>query len=665
MVYAVGNKIARTTNGSKWDSTDYAPSGFNGWLMAVSGPKDNVNVAWAVGQTSAPAHAQILNTTNGTSWASQTVPAEVIGSNALLYDVSAPDSTNAYAVGDSGTILKTTDGGTNWTKLTAPTNQHLRGVAALDANHVVVVGSGGAIKRSSDGGNNWTSDTTGSSAYLKDVAMVDWNNGWAVGANGTVLHTNDGATWNQQISPAVADVQAVGAANTLTAWAAGENSLLMHTTTGGEGASVAASAYFAEGCTRGNFNEWISLQNPGTADIVVYAQYMYQDGTAATTKAYAVPAASRASLNVNVEAGAEQDVSARLWSSGVFYAERSMYFAYASFTAPGESWTGGSVAAAAASARSDWYFAEGCTRTGFEEWLSVLNPGETDASVTFDFIMPGGSTVQKVYLAKAGKRTSVYVNGEVGASQDVSAHVYSATPIVVERPMYFNYGGWTGGSDVMGTRAPSKTWYFAEGCTREGFQEYLCMQNSGTADATVTVIYHMPEGNVTRQYTVEKSSRRTVDVNVEAGANRDVSCEISSTANIVVERPMYFRYTGYSAPAWTGGSDVLGATASKANWYFPEGYTGPGFHEYLCIVNTDAAEATVTVTYNIQNAAPKTVTHQVAAGQRYTVFTNVDAGANLEFSMHVQSTVPVVCERAMYFDYNGWDGGNCGTGFAQ
>jgi hypothetical protein len=28
-------------------------------------------------------------------------------------------------------------------------------------------------------------------------------------------------------------------------------------------------------------------------------------------------------------------------------------------------------------------------------------------------------------------------------------------------------------------------------------------------------------------------------------------------------------------------------------------------------------------------------------------------------------TVPVVCERAMYFDYNGWDSGSCGMGFAQ
>ncbi len=658
----MGNKITRTTNGGTW-AGDFSPSGLTGWLLAVSGPPEDVNVAWAVGETATPAEAQIYKTINGTNWSRQTVPTDVKSN--LLHDVSAASAQVAYAVGNGGTILKTEDGGTNWTKLNSSTDQTLMGVAALDATHVVVVGSNGTIRRTVDGGTTWAPDVSNSSAYLNDVTMVDTNNGWAVGDNGTILRTTNGATWTQQISPTAQNIQAVDAANTQVAWAAGENSALLHTTNGGEGAPIAASAYFAEGCTRAGFAEWMALQNPGPQDIVVYANFMYQDGTPAVTRAYEVKAQSRTSVNVNADAGAGQDVSARLYSAGVFFAERSMYFAYTSFTAPGEIWTGGNVAAAAASARSDWYFAEGCTRPGFEEWITVLNPGTTDATVNYDFLMPGGAKVTKTYGAPAGKRTSMYVNWEVGADKDVSAHVYSTTPIVVERPMYFNYGGWTGGSDVMGARQPAKTWYFAEGCTRPGFQEYLSIQNSGTSAATVTVIYHMAVENLTRQYTVEAGSRRTVDVNAEVGPDQDVSCEITSTSSIVVERPLYFAYTGYSAPVWTGGTDVLGATALKTDWYFPEGYTGPGFHEFLCIVNTGATDVTVNVTYNILNGSPKTVAHTVAAGKRYTIFTNVDAGMNLEFSAHVAASAPVVCERAMYFDYQGWDGGSCGTGFAQ
>ncbi len=660
----MGNKIARTTNGWTWDLIDYAPSGI-GWLMSVSGPRSNPNVVWAVGQSDTPARSQIVKTTNGTNWSFQTVPQSILDNNILLRDVAAVDTNTAYAVGDAGTIIKTVAGGEPWTILPSPTSQHLIGVAALDATHVVVVGSNGSIFRTSNGGADWTPDTSGTTAYLKAVAMVDWNTGWAVGENGTILHTTNGSTWTRQISPTAQNLRAVGAANNLTAWTAGAASVVLHTATGGEGAAIAASAYFAEGCTRPGFDEWISLQNPGEERLVVYMQYMYQDETPAAQKAYEVAAGSRASVNVNVEAGAGHDVSAQLWSSGIFYAERSMYFSYASFSSPGEVWTGGSVAAAAASPRSDWYFAEGCTRPGFEEWLTVFNPGATDAVVHYDFIMPGGVKVTKTYLAPAGRRTSAFVNQEAGVGLDVSAHVYSTTPIVVERPMYFNYGGWTGGSDVMGARAPARKWYFAEGCTRDGFQEYLCMQNSGSTDATVTVIYRMPEETTTRDYVVEKNSRRTVWVNDAIGAGRDVSCEISSTASIVVERPMYFLYTGYAAPAWTGGSDVLGATALQDEWFFPEGYTGPGFHEFLCIGNPGTTDATVGVTYNILGGTPKTQTHVVPAGRRYTIFTNTDVGPNLEFSVHVTSSADVVCERAMYFDYHGWNGGSCGTGFSQ
>ena len=52
---------------------------------------------------------------------------------------------------------------------------------------------------------------------------------------------------------------------------------------------------------------------------------------------------------------------------------------------------------------------------------------------------------------KANTRLTVSANSDVGANQDISAKVSSDKPIIVERPMYFNYQGvWTGGSDVMG-----------------------------------------------------------------------------------------------------------------------------------------------------------------------------------------------------------------------
>jgi hypothetical protein len=45
---------------------------------------------------------------------------------------------------------------------------------------------------------------------------------------------------------------------------------------------------------------------------------------------------------------------------------------------------------------------------------------------------------------KAHSRTTV------GWGQDVSARVRTTASIIVERPMYFDLHGWTGGHDVVG-----------------------------------------------------------------------------------------------------------------------------------------------------------------------------------------------------------------------
>lgn len=44
------------------------------------------------------------------------------------------------------------------------------------------------------------------------------------------------------------------------------------------------------------------------------------------------------------------------------------------------------------------------------------------------------------------------MNTHAGPNHEVSARIQvtSGPDIVVERPMYFNYNGWDGGSDVLG-----------------------------------------------------------------------------------------------------------------------------------------------------------------------------------------------------------------------
>ncbi|MDD3718694.1 MAG: DUF5719 family protein [Actinomycetota bacterium] len=212
--------------------------------------------------------------------------------------------------------------------------------------------------------------------------------------------------------------------------------------------------------------------------------------------------------------------------------------------------------------RSNWYFAEGTTRAGFEEWLCVLNPGDVDALVDFTFLMPGGRTRQASFTVPARTRFSLSVNAQVGPEEDVAATVGSGQRIFVERAMYFDYHGkWQGGSSTMGARHPATSWYFAEGTTRPGFEEWLTLANPGDSGALVTVLYMLGEGqgdNVTEVWEVPAHSRVTASVNQAVGADKDVSMHVTSDRAIVAERPMYFDYGG---AAWAGGSCEIGYDA--------------------------------------------------------------------------------------------------------
>ncbi|MDI6830402.1 MAG: hypothetical protein QME88_03600, partial [Actinomycetota bacterium] len=112
------------------------------------------------------------------------------------------------------------------------------------------------------------------------------------------------------------------------------------------------------------------------------------------------------------------------------------------------------------------------------------------------------------------------------------------------------YGAWSGGHDVTGGGKAGKTWYFAEGCTRMGFEEWVCLFNPNPETAIATCRYMLGDGQVLeRDEALPPRSRVTVNVHGVVPPESDVSLAVESTAGIVAERPMYFRYRN----AITGG----------------------------------------------------------------------------------------------------------------
>ncbi|MEI8080698.1 MAG: YCF48-related protein, partial [Actinomycetes bacterium] len=166
------------------------------------------SVGWAVGVT-----GTVLKTNDGgATWA-----VEDPKTNRDLTGVSFVDANNGWICGVSATVLRTTDGGANWTAQTAttvPAARNLRGISFYNTSAGVAVGDTGnttsTIVFTNNGGTTWRTAAATTTVGLSGVQMVSSTVGWAVGGAGTILKTVDGgASWESQPSPTTAGLSAV------------------------------------------------------------------------------------------------------------------------------------------------------------------------------------------------------------------------------------------------------------------------------------------------------------------------------------------------------------------------------------------------------------------------------------------------------------------------
>ena len=105
------------------------------------------------------------------------------------------DSGPGFAVGDAGTILKTTDAGATWVPLTSGTARTLHDVYLFNPDEGVAVGEHGLILRTTDGGAAWQRVASGVQDSLRSV-FFSGVNGICGGDSQTILYsTNSGASW--------------------------------------------------------------------------------------------------------------------------------------------------------------------------------------------------------------------------------------------------------------------------------------------------------------------------------------------------------------------------------------------------------------------------------------------------------------------------------------
>jgi photosystem II stability/assembly factor-like uncharacterized protein len=162
-----------------------------------------------------------------------------------IYDLTAFDANNAWAVGGNGLILNTINGGTVWNVQVSGTKYQLNGVDFVTSLIGWVVGNNGFIANTSSGGSRWTALTNSSTDNLNGVYAFDQLTAWAVGDNGTILKAVNGLTFTPLSSNVTTNLRGVYFVDKLVGWVVGANGTILKTTDGG--------------------NNWLA-QNSGTAN---------------------------------------------------------------------------------------------------------------------------------------------------------------------------------------------------------------------------------------------------------------------------------------------------------------------------------------------------------------------------------------------------------------
>jgi hypothetical protein len=302
-----------------------------------------------------------------------------------------------------------------------------------------------------------------------------------------------------------------------------------------------------------------------------------------------------------------------------------------------------------------YYLAEGATGTFFDTDILLANPNTAAAPVAITFLTSDGTSIVEARTLLPLSRMTIRADEIAGLENTTfSTAVTSidALPIVVERTMRWDATGY-GAHTEKATAGAAPTWYFAEGA-QGFFSTYFLLANPQTTANTAHVTYFRENAPaIVRDYSLEPGSRKTIDAGADAELrDQAFGARITFDAPGVAERAMYFG----ADPLWLGGHASAGATAPSTSWFLAEGATGGYFTTFVLLANPNDEAADVTLTYLPDTGVPVTKSYTIPGRQRLTRNIALEDAtlANVAVATRVESTRPVVVERAQYWGQPAW-----------
>jgi len=413
--------------------------------------------------------------------------------------------------------------------------------------------------------------------------------------------------------------------------------------------------YFAEGFTGDGYLTFISLMNPGGSSANVTATFNL-DGAAPQVENVAVPANSRRTIAAHDAAQGPGPG----WAFGLKIESDQPIVAQEVLVKPSESLAHATIGSKTLS--PEWYFAEGFTGDGYLTFISLMNPGSSATNVTATFNLDGAAPVVRNVAVPANSRRTIPAHDPTDGpgpgfafGVEISAeHPIMAQEVLVKPTESLAHG-------TIGSQSLSNTWYFAEGFTGDDYLTFISIMNPGSSSASVTATFNLDgAAPVIRNLVVPANSRRTIpahDSTDGAGPGLAFGIELASSQPVVAQEVLV-------KPTESLAHATIGSQNLSASWYFAEGFTGDGYLTFISLMNPGSSAASVTVTFNLDGAAPVVENIVIPAESRRTVAAHDAAqgpGPGWAFGVVVSSDQPIVAQEVLVKPTESLAHGTAGT----
>ena len=210
-----GNIISTTNSGGAWTALNPGTNRNVYGMYFFS-----INIGYVVGS-----RGYIAKTENrGVNWTT-IAP----GNGEIDFrDIAFFDNVTGIIVGDKGWLSRS-EGGQDWSQIEVPTDEDLKAIEILDEQTAIAVGNKGTIIKTSDQGRTWRKIPVEFIRKFNDIEFLDESVGFIVGEKGLILKTSDaGETFERMSTGTYQNLTGVSFGDLSTGYAVGENGALFN-----------------------------------------------------------------------------------------------------------------------------------------------------------------------------------------------------------------------------------------------------------------------------------------------------------------------------------------------------------------------------------------------------------------------------------------------------